>query len=258
MFRKIKELVFKVIKCRNNKKENNNKNNWENEYNRWNNDFNENKWNDDTNWNEEIQEEKEYKEYYQEFEEYIFKRDYQIEGIKETSEKWGRKVKDLLNEIMAKEEILKEEYKEVMIPLGRIRYSQRRINPLCQSKSKRIDGEIIRFGNRWTVYESIEMLKEGKVIYGKKKYNDKIIPYIEVVEYKGFIFSHDNRRLYILKNVYNSNEKIKCIIRKIDSRFKGKREQAKRERDIIDGKEKYHDWRSIIIDESCKGNYKMY
>ena len=62
----------------------------------------------------------------------------------------------------------------------------------------------------------------------------------------------------MLKNVYVSNEKIRCIVRKIDGRFKGKREQAKRERGVIDGKERYHDWKSVIIDENCKGSYKMY
>jgi hypothetical protein len=155
---------------------------------------------------------------------------------------------------------------EIWILLEIIRYSQRKINPLCQTDN---------YGRRKNIYKTIEKFKKEKVRYGKrnnenKEIDKKIIPLIEVIRNENKMYSQDNRRLYVLLSIFKEKCKennklvrnndyirkngddieIKCIVRKINDRFLGKRKQAMYESILLG--EKNFDYKDVIVDEIRK------
>jgi hypothetical protein len=59
---------------------------------------------------------------------------------------------------------------------------------------------------------------------------------------------------YIRKN--SGDIEIKCIVRKVDERFLGKRRQAKEESYYLG--EKYFDYKDVIVSEYARGRYLNY
>ncbi|CAB4418781.1 unnamed protein product [Rhizophagus irregularis] len=104
------------------------------------------------------------------------------------------------------------ENEKVEIPIDIIRYSQRKINPLFQTRRGKL--------TRDHVNDVIKELIEGKIVY------DKDLPIIEIVVKENKIYSMDNRRLYCLKEVFRNNEKICCKYREDNKNFQRKRLQA--------------------------------
>jgi len=131
-----------------------------------------------------------------------------------------------------------KEYEKVEIPIDVIRYSQRKINPLFQTRRGRL--------MRDHVDDVIRELIEGKIMY------DRDLPIIEIVVKEDKIYSMDNRRLYCLKEVFRNNEKICCKYRKENKNFQRKRLQAEYERKGL-GDDENFDYRSVIIDMYAKG-----
>ena len=126
-----------------------------------------------------------------------------------------------------------KENDEIEIPIGILRYSQKKINPLFR-------GGLIRK----SIYETKENLMKEKVRYGIE------IPLIEVCMHENKIWSKDNRRLWCLKEIFDKNEEIKCIFKNVDNNFRRKRRQA-----IKENKEKDFNWYSVIIDMYAKGEW---
>jgi len=126
-----------------------------------------------------------------------------------------------------------KENEEIEIPVGILRYSQKKINPLFR-------GGLIRK----SIYETKEDLLKERIEYGTE------IPLIEVCIYENKIWSRDNRRLWCLKEILDEKSEVKCIFKKVDGNFMGKRKQAIRE-----NKEKDFDWYSVIVDMYAKGEW---
>ena len=131
-----------------------------------------------------------------------------------------------------------KECDKIEIPIGIIRYSQRKINPLFQSRN----GELFR--NH--INDVIRGLKNKEIVYGKD------LPIIEVVIKESKIYSMDNRRLYCLKEIFESDEKIYCKYRKDNKNFQRKRLQAEYERKSLGDGENF-DYRSVVIDMYARG-----
>ena len=214
MFKRIKNLYYK-IRHRNSKEKyreyRENNENWEN----WKNDSYEN----DRNW-----------------EENIWKIDTEINLEKSLSEMIDiDEIMKRTNFVFGIEEINKVQTGEIVeVPLRIIRYSQRKINP------------VFRAGN--SVYTLIENMRKEYV-----KYVDDV-PMIKICIEDNKIYSFDNRRLYVLKNVLEENSNILCEIGNSNERnFIQKRKQAKRESD--DRNEVNFDYKTVILDRWARGKW---
>jgi hypothetical protein len=130
------------------------------------------------------------------------------------------------------------EHEKVEILIDIIRYSQRKINPLFQTRGGKL--------TRDHVNNVVKELIEGKIVYGKD------LPIIEIVVKENRIYSMDNRRLYCLKEVFRNNKKICCKYRKDNRNFQRKRLQAEYERKSL-GNDENFDYRNVIIDMYARG-----
>jgi hypothetical protein len=263
MYKFLKKILEKFKKVFKKKGENS----LERNYNDWlkSNNWKNNYYNNE-NWIEETGSYKKWQENY----EGILKEQIEIKYKEINWEDWREEIIKEFEEITEiGRKIYEGSEQEIWIPLEMIRYSQRKINPLCQTDN---------YGRRKNIYRTIEKFKKGKVYYGKKDnknegINRKIIPLIEVVRNENKMYSQDNKRLYVLLSIFkekckennklirnneyirkNGNDiEIKCIVGKIDERFLGKRKQAMYESMLLG--EKNFDYKDVIVDENTKGNY---
>ncbi|RIA82669.1 hypothetical protein C1645_862261 [Glomus cerebriforme] len=136
-----------------------------------------------------------------------------------------------------------KEHEKVEIPVGVIRYSQRRINLLFQSRN----GEVFRRH----ITEVVNELRDGKIVY------DINLPIIEIVIEGNKVYSMDNRRLYCLKEVFEENVKICYKYRKNNQNFRRKRIQVEMEREEL-GESDNFDYRNVIIDMYARGRLVGY
>lgn len=206
--------------------------------------FKRNKCNNDYTWENDLYDKKEeniLEDWKQDKEKDVWEeKEIEMEG-KDFGKELIEEINDRLLNVCEEEYENIEEYEKVEISIDKIRYSQRRINPLFQRNNSE--------GFRENIYDVIEGLKKGEIIYGDNKGN---LPLISIVIKDNKVYSMDNRRLYCLKEVYTENKSICCIYRKDNVNFRRKRIQAiyESERELGEKNFKYN---SVIIDKYAKG-----